>query len=64
MFTSRRLTRSTSDRMIAGVCGGIASYMGWDSTIVRVGYVILSIVSAGFPGVLVYLVMWALVPEA
>ncbi len=64
MTATRRLTRSKSNRMIAGVCGGIASYMGWDPTLVRVGYVVLSIVSAGFPGLLVYLVMWVLVPEA
>jgi len=62
MTATRRLTRS-SNRMIAGVCGGIASYLGWDPTLVRVGYVVLSIVSVGFPGLLVYLVMWVLVPE-
>ena len=63
MEETRRLTRSVEDRQIAGVCAGIATYMGWDVALVRVGYVLLSIASIGFPGVLVYLVMWLVVPE-
>lgn len=63
MDETRRLTRSVDDRQIAGVCAGIAKYMGWDVALVRVGYVLLSIASIGFPGVLVYLVMWLVVPE-
>jgi phage shock protein C len=57
------LRRSRSDKMIAGICGGIARAAGWDPTTVRVGYVVLSILSAGFPGVLVYLVLWAIMPR-
>jgi phage shock protein C len=63
MEETRRLTRSVEDRRIAGVCAGIAKYMGWDVALVRVGFVLLSIASIGFPGVLVYLVMWLVVPE-
>jgi phage shock protein C len=63
MDPSRRLTRSVDDRQIAGVCAGIAKYMGWDVALVRVGYVLLSIASVGFPGLLVYLIMWIVVPE-
>lgn len=63
MDPSRRLTRSVDDRRIAGVCAGIAKYMGWDVALVRVGYVLLSIASVGFPGLLVYLIMWVVVPE-
>ncbi|MDR9449677.1 MAG: PspC domain-containing protein [Acidimicrobiia bacterium] len=63
MDPSRRLTRSVDDRQIAGVCAGIAKYMGWDVALVRVGYVLLSIASVGFPGLLVYLIMWVVVPE-
>ena len=62
MTTGKRLTRS-NDKMIAGVCGGIANYFEMDPTIVRVLYVILSIVSAGFPGVLVYLILWLIMPK-
>lgn len=48
--------------MIAGVCGGIANYFGLDPTLVRVGYVILSIISAGFPGILVYILLMLIMP--
>jgi len=58
-----RLRRSR-DRMIAGVCGGFAEWLGWKPDRVRVAYVILSILSAAFPGVLVYLLLWLLVPDA
>lgn len=57
------LRRSRSDRMIAGVIGGLAKYFGVDPTLARVLYVVGSIVSAAFPGILVYLVLWAIVPE-
>ena len=57
-----KLTRSGSDRMIAGVCGGIAKYLGWPSGRVRLLYVLVSIFSAGFPGVIVYLILWFLMP--
>lgn len=50
--------------MIAGVCGGLAEWLGWDPTVVRVLYVVLSIASAAFPGILVYLILWALMPKA
>ena len=63
MTENRKLTRSVDDRQIAGVCAGIAKYMGWDVALVRVGYVLLSIASIGFPGLLVYLIMWIVVPE-
>jgi phage shock protein PspC (stress-responsive transcriptional regulator) len=58
-----RLRRS-KDRMIAGVCGGLAEWLGWKPDRVRVGYVILSILSVAFPGLLVYLLLWLLVPDA
>ena len=63
MNTARKLTRSYHDRMIAGVCGGLADYFDVDPTLVRVGYVLLSVLSAGFPGLLVYIVLWMIVPE-
>lgn len=63
MNGKRPLTRSRSDRMIAGVCGGLAKWLGWSATNVRVLYVIVSVLSAGFPGTLAYLVLWFLMPE-
>ena len=49
--------------MVAGVCSGIAKFLGWDVTIVRVLYVIISIASVAFPGILVYLALWVLMPR-
>lgn len=49
--------------MIAGVVGGLARYFGFDPTIARVIYVILSIISAAFPGILVYLLLWLVMPQ-
>lgn len=57
------LKRSKSDRMIGGVCGGIARSLGWDPTLVRLLYVLVSIFSAAFPGILVYVLLWILMPE-
>lgn len=50
--------------MIAGVCGGIAESLGWSPTMVRVLYVVSSIASAAFPGILVYLLLWFIMPKA
>jgi phage shock protein C len=58
-----RLKRS-SDRMIAGVCGGLAEWLGWKPDRVRVAYVIVSIFSAAFPGIIAYLLLWLLMPDA
>jgi phage shock protein C len=57
------LRRSRSNRMIAGVVGGLAEWMGIDVTLARVIYVVGSILSAAFPGALVYLVLALLIPE-
>jgi phage shock protein C len=59
---SKRL-RKSRNRMIAGVCGGIAEWLGWDPTLVRVLYVLVSIFSAGFPGILVYIILWIVMPN-
>ena len=50
--------------MIAGVCAGIAEWLGWDVTLVRVLYVLVSILSAAFPGTLVYIILWIVMPKA
>ena len=57
------LHRSRRYRMIGGVCGGVAEWLDWDPTLVRVGYVILSILSAAFPGLLVYIILWIIMPN-
>ncbi len=57
------LMRSRDDRVLAGVCGGIAKSAGWDPTIVRVVYVLVSVFSAAFPGIIVYLILWVVMPE-
>ena len=57
------LRRSRSNRMIAGVCAGLARWLGWDPTLVRVAYVLVSIFSAAFPGILVYIILWIVMPE-
>jgi phage shock protein C len=62
MATKGRLTRSP-DRMIAGVCAGVAEYLNLDPTHVRIGFVLLSILSAAFPGLLVYIILWVIMPE-
>jgi phage shock protein PspC (stress-responsive transcriptional regulator) len=57
------LRRSRSDRMIAGVVGGLAHRFGIDPTLARAAYVVVSILSAAFPGALVYVILWIVVPE-
>ncbi len=58
------LRRSRKHSMIAGVCGGIAEWLGWTPAAVRVLYVLVSILSAAFPGVIVYIVLWIVMPQA
>ena len=63
MSTRPTLSRSRDDRVLAGVVGGIARRFGWNSTLLRVIYVLASAISIAFPGILVYLVLWLLMPE-
>ena len=58
------LQRSRRNKMIAGVCGGLAEYFGLDPTLVRIAYVIVSILSAAFPGILAYIVLMFVMPPA
>ena len=57
------LMRSREDRMLAGVCGGLAQWLGWSPGLVRVLFVLVSALSAAFPGVLVYLILWIVMPQ-
>lgn len=61
MANDTRLRRSR-DKVIAGVCGGLAEWMGWPANRVRIAYVIVSVLSAAFPGILVYIVLWFVMP--
>ncbi len=60
----KRLKRSNKDTMIAGVCGGLAEYFEMDPTVVRIAYVLLSVLSVAFPGIVVYIVLWIIMPKA
>lgn len=57
------LMRSRDQRILGGVCGGLAEWLGWSPTLVRVLFVIVSLASAAFPGILVYLGLWFLMPN-
>lgn len=59
-----RLRRSRKQKMLGGVIGGFADYFGRDPGTLRLLYVLISIVSAAFPGIFVYLILWALIPLA
>jgi phage shock protein PspC (stress-responsive transcriptional regulator) len=61
-FGNPPLRRSRDKRMIAGVMGGMAEHFGLDVTLLRVIYVLVSILSAAFPGAIVYLLLWILIP--
>jgi len=61
--TGQPLRRSSRNRVLAGVCGGLAEWLGWDVTLVRVLYVAVSVLSVAFPGILVYLVLWLVMPK-
>ena len=58
----KKLYRS-SNRILAGVCGGLAEYFDIDPTLIRVAYVVLSLFSAAFPGLLLYIILMILIPN-
>ena len=57
-----QLVRSRNNRMIAGVCGGLARWLGWDPTAVRILYVLISFFSVAFPGIIVYIILAFVMP--
>lgn len=59
----KKLYRSTTDKKIAGVCGGLGEYFDLDPTILRVVFVVLSL-PGGLPGILPYILLWIVMPEA
>lgn len=61
-MNDKRLLRSR-DKWVAGICGGIAEYFGWNKDAVRLLCLLLTICSAGFPGIIAYLILWILMPS-
>lgn len=55
--------RRSRNRVIAGVCAGISEWLGWDPRAGRVLYVLVSIMSVGVPGLVVYMVLWTIMPK-
>lgn len=62
METNKRLTRSYNNRQLAGVCGGIGDYLGVDPTIIRLALILFTLL--GGAGVLLYIILWFVMPEA
>ena len=60
----KKLHRSSTEKVVSGVCGGIGEYFDLDPTLVRVGYVGLSIFSGGGPGLVLYIILMFVIPEA
>jgi phage shock protein C len=60
----KKLVRSRTNRMFLGVCGGIAEYFSIDSTVVRALYILLSVLTAAFPGILIYFLLALVMPTA
>lgn len=61
-MASGALVRS-KDRILGGVCAGLAKWLGWDVTLVRLAYILISILSAAFPGTIVYIILWIVMPS-
>ncbi len=57
------LTRSKRHKVLGGVCAGIAEHNGWDIGLVRLLYVLISVFSAAFPGTIVYIILWIVIPS-
>ncbi|MBN1971398.1 MAG: PspC domain-containing protein [Candidatus Delongbacteria bacterium] len=56
--------KKSYNSIVAGVCAGIAEWLGWDVTLVRIAYVLLSILSAAFPGLMIYIILAIIMPPA
>ena len=63
MEDKKKLMRSSTDKWLAGVLGGIANYLGWDPALLRLCYLLLTLCSVGFPGVIAYIILWMCMPQ-
>jgi phage shock protein C len=64
MTPTRKLKRSSDNKMLAGVCGGIAEYFSLDPTVVRIIYIVISLTIMGFPGLLAYGILAIVMPDS
>ena len=62
-MTNTGLYRSNRSSIIAGVIGGIAERFGWNANLVRIIFILVSVLSAAFPGILVYIILWFVMPK-
>ena len=62
-MAEKKLKRSRNNKMIAGIIGGLAERYEMDATVLRIIYVLVSLFSAAFPGILVYLILWVIIPQ-
>ena len=62
-MANRKLRRSRKHRIVAGVLGGMADHFGLDATLLRIVYVVVSVLSVAFPGIVVYVLLWILIPK-
>lgn len=62
-MNSKRLYKSETDQQLSGVCGGLAEYFSLDPTLVRMGYVLLTVFTGFVPGIIGYVAMAAIVPK-
>lgn len=63
MNTEKKLYRSRNARMVAGVCGGLGKFFGIDPTIIRIIYIVLSLFTTAFPGIILYVILMLVIPE-
>ncbi len=63
MATNKKLYRSQENRMLGGVCGGIAEYFSVDPTLIRLAYVLLTLFTAAFPGLILYIICLLIIPN-
>lgn len=56
--------KKSANKMLSGVCAGLAEYLGWDPTLMRVLYAALSIFTAAFPGLVLYIILAIIMPDA
>jgi phage shock protein C len=57
----KKLKRS-NNQIVSGVCAGIANYFGWDYTLIRAAWALLTIFSGAFPGITIYIILWIIMP--
>lgn len=62
-MAEKRLMRSKTNRMVAGICGGIGEYFNIDPNLIRVLWIVITVLSGFLPGILAYILVWVIIPE-